>query len=267
MADLASPSLNRSAARDRSCRPTRRPSRGSCCVHLEEPPDRPDPAIYSQAERLGSGIEASWNSPDITTNFWSPWRLMPEPEVVVRNLSPSASAVGVQVQIKIAPFGIGTPKTPISAQVLNLAPSEERKLVFALPQSVLTGDPHVGVFVEIAHSVDKNVANNRGDQVIDGVFTSEAGRSLTFKFPVRNDEPQPRTLTLATLGNDLGAAVFPASHSFSPFEQIVATLTAHVPSALHGTPGSDIRREVTVVARDGAGRLVGGVTFIVRIDE
>lgn len=267
MADLNPYSSTRSVARDRPCRPRRRPPRESCCIHLEEPPDRPDPAIYSQSERLSSGLEASWNSPDITTNFWSPWRLMPEPEVLVRNLSSSASAVGVQVQIKIAPFGIGTAKTAISAQVVNLAPSEEKKLIFALPQSVLTGDPHVGVFVEIAHSVDKNAANNRGDQVIDGVFTSEAGRNLTFKFPVRNDEPQGRTLTLATLANDLSAVVSPAVHAFSPFEQITATLTAHVPGALHGTSAADIRREVTVVARDSAGRLVGGVTFIVRIDE
>ncbi len=252
---------------DRACAPRRRSPRNSCCIHLDQPPDRPDPAIYSQYERLSIGLEASWNSPDITTNHWKPWRLMQEPEVVVRNISSTASAVGVQVLIKIAPFGIGLAKTAISAQVVNLAPGEVKKLLFALPQSVLTGDPHVGVFVEIAHSVDKNAANNRGDQVIAGVYTSEAGRNLTFAFPVRNDDPTARTLTFSTLGNDLGAGISPAAHAFSPFEQIQATLTVQVPGSLHGTPANHLVREVTVVARDGAGRVVGGITFIVRIDE
>ena len=44
------------------CRPTRRYPPSHCtCLKPDEPPKRPDPAIYSQAEQLSLGLAPTWN--------------------------------------------------------------------------------------------------------------------------------------------------------------------------------------------------------------
>lgn len=251
------------------CRPARPPRRGrtSCCLAPDEPPDRPDPGLYSQDEQFGLGLEPTWNSPDITTNRWSPWRLMEEMEVDVRNYSATASAVAVAVGVAISPFGIGMPRSPLSTQVVHIDAGHESRLFYPLSQSLLNGPPHIGAHVTITHSLDQRLINNLGSQMIWGVFTSEAGRQLEFSFPVRNPQAGTQQITLAALANDLGAVVTPASRPFTPFEQINAKLTMMVPASLHGAPGADVRREITVVGRDGAGRVIDGLTYIVRIDN
>jgi hypothetical protein len=251
----------------RSCRPRRRPGTKGCCVRPKQPPDRPDPAIYSQIELLSEGIEPTWASPDITTNDWGPWRLRPESEVKVRNLSPTASAVGTAVHVHLSSFGIGMPKSPLSTRVLNVGPGQEVALAFALSQAVLTGPPDIGIHVTIEHSTDRRLSNNRGSQQVHGAFTSEAGRSLRFQFPVRNPAPGAQQITLATLTNDVGAAVTPTTRMFAPFEQVLATVTMAVPGTIHGAPGADVRREVTVVGWDTGGTLIDGLTYILRIDD
>jgi hypothetical protein len=250
------------------CPPVRqRPVRDCCCITPADPPDRPDPAIYSQVELLANGVEPSWNSPDITTNFWSPWRLMVESEVKVRNLSATASAVNVHVHFYISTFGIGTARTLLLSRMLNLAPSQEALLKFPLPQSVLADDPLIGTHVIIEHSADANTANNRGSQTIYGAFTTVVGRSFQIEFPVRNPSAAAQLITLATLNNGLAAVVNPAARVFAGFEQVQATLSLAVPNSLHGTPAADIRREVSVVGRDASGQLIDGLTYIVRIDN
>ncbi|MEM8640035.1 MAG: hypothetical protein AAGG51_14645, partial [Cyanobacteria bacterium P01_G01_bin.54] len=42
------------------------------------PPELPDLAIYSQEEMLEQGRNPSWDSPDIITNNWRPFRLFEE---------------------------------------------------------------------------------------------------------------------------------------------------------------------------------------------
>src|SRR5262245_26404264 len=85
------------------CRPTRK-QRSACCVTLADPPKRPDPAIYSQDQAMALGQIPTWNSPDIITNNNIPWALHPEADVVVRNLSPTVTAVNTQVQILLSGF-------------------------------------------------------------------------------------------------------------------------------------------------------------------
>lgn len=249
------------------CHPLRRPRSRSCCVVVDDPPKRPDPAIYSQEEELAAAREPNWNSPDITTNRWSPWRLFQEPEVRVRNLSPSVSAVNVLVHFAVSQFGIGTQRTPLGAQVTTLAPGQEVVLKYPLPQSVLNGEPRIATHVAIEHSADANLDNNRGEQAVDGLFTSEAGRDLKFKFPVRNPLAAAQQITLSVVANDLGATVVPGVRNFAALEQIDATLTLGVPASLHGAPGADVRREITVMGWDQSNRLIGGLTLVLRIDD
>lgn len=249
------------------CRPEKRRRKLSCCFEPKEPPDRPDPAIYSQEELLSQGSEPTWNSPDITTNSWGPWRLLEEMRVKVRNLSGTASAINVLVVLEVAPFGIGTPRTSIGGQFTNLAPNQETELRYPLPQSVLTGDQRLATHVGIQHSADKYLGNNRGAQTIMGVFTSEAGRTLDFQFPVRNPLGTPQQITLSVLSNDLGASVTPTSHAFAPLEQIDVKLHLSVPGTIHGTPGSEVRREITVVGWGQDGRAIGGLTHIILIND
>ena len=118
------------------CRPLRRMRRSHCkCISTDKPPKRPDPAIYSQWQRLTQGVAASWESPDIKTNWWEPWRFMDSVEVTVRNESNEASAVNTLVQVSWAPFGIGTTFSPLGAQLisLGLAPDEKTMLLTARP--------------------------------------------------------------------------------------------------------------------------------------
>jgi len=185
----------------------------------------------------------------------------------VRNLSASVSAANVRVHFAVSTFGIGTQRTPLGAQTTNLAPGQEVLLKYPLPQAVLNGEPRIGTHVVIEHAADANLGNNRGEQTIDGLFTSQAGRDLQLKFPVRNPLASPQQITLSVTANDVGAVVAPAVRGFAAFEQIQATLAVSVPDSLHGAAGADVRREITVMGWDQGNHLIGGLTFILRIDD
>ena len=55
--------------------------------------------------------------------------------------------------------------------------------------------------------------------------------------------------------------------SFAPLEQIVASLAVQVAGAIHGAPGAAARRDVTVIARGADGRVIGGLTYVIWIDN
>jgi hypothetical protein len=250
------------------CRPDRnRPGGGSCAIRPQVPPERPDPAIYSQPQLLAQGNPASWDSPDILTNWWSPWRLMEETKVKVRNLSPTAAASNVLVHLLRSGFGIGLPRTSELTMTISLAPGQTTQLLFPLPQAVLSGDPRTAVHIEIEHPTDRDPGNNRGSQVVFGVLTSVDGRNFDLSFPVRNPSATAQQITLSLLANDLGASVTPGTRVFAPLEQIQAQVHFAVPSFLHGSPGASIDREVTVVGRGSNGALIDGITYIARIDD
>lgn len=249
------------------CRPQRKKPRTSCCVTIEKPPERPDPASYSQEEKLALGQIPSWNSPDITTNNWSPFKLKPEAEVKVRNLSTTASAVNALVHFYVSQFGIGMARSLMSSTMVNLSPSQEQTLLFPFSQAVLSGSPTIGVYTKIEHSSDIKLINNNGGQVHHGVMTSESGRNFTFQFPVVNAQNAASQVTLSVMPNVLSGTVSPASKNCAPWEQFMATVTFHVPGSIHGTPAAYVEKEVTVVGRFGNGALIGGVTYVVRVDD
>ena len=86
-------------------------------------------------------------------------------------------------------------------------------------------------------------------------------------FAVRNPSAAADTITLAVLANDIGAAVSPPTRAFAPNEQIAATLSVHVPAAIVPPAGGFVLKEATVVGYSGSGKLLGGVTLLVRVDS
>jgi hypothetical protein len=251
------------------CGARRRPPGSRCgCLPVQNTPiETPDLAIYSQAEQLANGTIPSWDSPDIVTNEWRPFRLLPEAQVKVRNLSSTTTAANAIVHYSTAPFGIGTRRQLRLTRVVTLGPLEEVTLLFPLSQELLSGDPRTGVFIEIEHPTDTKLLNNSGAQVHDGGYTSESGRTFTVDIPVLNDSGVPRRIDVAVLPTDLSATLTPSSHVFGAFEQIIARLTIAVPAFLSGSSGSPINRAVTVVGRlNPTGEVVGGATRLLRID-
>jgi hypothetical protein len=216
---------------------------------------------------LSLGQIPTWNSPDILTHDIPTYTLMKEPELKVRNLSTTASAVNVLVHLSTAPFGVGTQKTAHSTRVINLAASQEITLLYPLSQALLSGDPRLGFHFVLEHPHDRNLINSRGSQTILILKTSDVGRSFQEHFPVVNLSSAPRQLTLNVLPNEVGATVSPASRNFAPFEQFQAALNVQVPNSLHGSPSSSLTQEVTVIGRGPDGAVIDGVTFLVRINN
>jgi hypothetical protein len=250
------------------CRPPRRerPS-PCCCLALQDPPELPDAATYSQEEQFALGIEPSWDSPDIATNSLPSWTLLPEAQVLVRNLSPKVAAVDAAIHVAVSVFGIGTARSQLATQVISLAPLQATQLLFPLSQALLHGDQSIGFHVEIELAVDQRLINNRGSQTISGFLTSESGRVFNLQFPLRNPQNAPQRITLAALANDLGAVVTPTSRDFAAWEQVMATVAFRIPSTLHGPPDASVLRGVTVVGRGEDGNLIDGLTYLVGVDN
>jgi hypothetical protein len=243
-----------------------RPSKCQCVGVRDTPIDTPDLAIYSQSEQIANGSLPSWDSPDIVTNDWRPFRLRQEATVTIRNLSSTTSAANAQVHFYTSPFGIGTRRQLRLTRVVSVGASQQVDLLFPLHQEVLAGDPRTGVHIAIEHATDRNQINNGGSQVHEGAYTTESGRSFNTAIPVLNDSGVSRQIDLSVLPTDLVATVTPASHVFGPFEQLVANLHVDVPGFLSGSPSNEIARAVTVVGRAG-GQVIGGATRLLRIDN
>jgi hypothetical protein len=191
---------------------------------------------------------------------------MPESRVTVRNLSTTASAANVQVSVGFSPFGIGMPATALSSISVSLAPSASAELLFPLTQAMLAGDQLVSAFVRIAHTADADPTNNEGEQAIIGAVTSQAGRVIEFDIPVRNHAGHPQAMSFVTFANTLGFTITPTSHAFAPLEQIIVRGKIVVAPDLHA--GSTwIEQAATMAALTPGGELVGGVTYVVRIDD
>ncbi|MCM5663647.1 hypothetical protein [Galbibacter mesophilus] len=246
---------------------TRKKPRGCDNVNVDSPISKPDLAIYSQLEQLSLGNVPSWDSPDITTNSWAPFRLREEAAITVRNLSSDTPAINAKVHYGTAPFGIGTQITPRLTKVVNIAPNSQIQLLFPLYQETLNGDPRVGVFIAIEHPNDPKSINNTGSQVHDGGYTSESGKVFKVKIPVINDSNFTREIQLSVMPTDVLAELSMSSKVFLPYEQVLIELEITIPGFLTGTPSSIINRQVTVVGRLASGELIGGVTRLIRIDN
>ena len=119
-------------------------------IYVEDNVDKPDLAIYSQSELLRNGQILNYDSPDIVTNSWRPFRLRQEASIKIRNLSPTVPAINTLVHYATSDFGIGTRKVPKISKLVNVPANSEIKLLFPLDQETINGDTRVGVHILIA---------------------------------------------------------------------------------------------------------------------
>jgi hypothetical protein len=189
-------------------------------------------------------------------------------QVRVLNASSEASAVNTLVQVRWAPFGIGTPFSPLGERLISLGYAPDyRDLAFPIDDAVRALGNDVSIEVRISHPHDKVPDNNLGYQAIHGVQTSQAGRTPSMQFAVVNASAATETITLVVQANDIGGTVTPVTRVFAPGEQITATLSASVPAAIVPPAGGFILKDLTVVGYDSGGRVLGGVTLLVRVDS
>ena len=249
------------------CIPFKRYGKSTCCVSLEKPPDKPDPAIYTQQEIISQGMMPTWNNPDIITNHWDPWTLDKIPTATVRNLSGTVGAINVQVTFSYAQFGIGFNRIPVASHVINLPPGGEQTLDFTLSPAVAAGPPFLSTWVNIVPSADKRSTNNEGLQTIYGAHSTTDGRNPVFNFPVFNNSSVARHVSLVTYANELAAQVTPASFLLAAFEQKMISIHLHVPPGMHAAAADNLMKEATIAAFLPNGQLLGGVTYIIKIDN
>lgn len=238
-------------------------------MHTDTPIARPDLAIYSQAEQFAIGAQPSWNSPDITTNFIGAAKLMPEALVTVRNLSPTASAIGANVHCYTSRFGIGFTRTMFGTVVINLPPGAQKQLQVPFPQAVLAGEQRIGFHVRIEHPTDPVAINNEGSQVIDAFATSKQGRSIATSFLVRNPLGAAQAITVQQLATQAGIqSTFTISPApFGGFEERLCSVKINVEAWLVGGGGVTHDRNITFVARGANGQVIDGLTYYVGVDS
>jgi hypothetical protein len=246
-----------------------RPEPRGCCVNVDTPIDRPDPATYSQAEQFALSAQPTWNNPDITTNAIGQGTLLPEAQVVVRNRSATASAIGANVRCYVSRFGIGYDRTLFGTATTNLAPGEQKTLSVPFTQAILAGEQRIAFHVRIEHSTDPILINNAGAHTLDSFATSVQGRSIETNVPVRNPLAQTQSITLQQLSTPPGIwVIFSSDPSpFGPFEERQSSVLIKVNDSLIGSANSIIDREVTLVARGADGQVIDGVTFYVAVDS
>lgn len=226
----------------------------ACCLRPDRPPFRPDPAIYSQEQRLKAGQPVSWDSPDITTNLGG--GIDENVVVTVRNLSPDSTAAGVDVRVDFSDLGIGMPRTALGFQRTDLAKSgmsgDSRTLAFFVPPS-LRGDKHnLAVFVEIQHPTDREPGNNRGEQAWSA-SSHAAGSNATFRFPIHNRLAGTQIFRVMTLEADWSATLSTSSVTLLPGQSQNVVLSVAIPASFSG------RKHFNVVALAAGGALYGGL--------
>lgn len=266
------PSIARQAAvvdRRSFCRPEPRREAGKCCVKVDSAINRPDPAIYSQAEQFAMGAVPTWESPDILTNLVGATSLMPEAHVKIRNNSSTVSAVGVAAHAAVSRFGIGFPRTPIGTSVVTLGPGQERTLLIPFPQAVLNGEQRIGFHVRLEHPSDAVMINNEGSQNIDAFSTSAQGRTISTNFRIRNPLNVAQQISLQLLATQPGMQVSFAlpPGPFGPLEERICSVTIQIESWLVGGGGTTHGREATFVGRGADGRVIDGLTFYVAVNS
>jgi hypothetical protein len=253
---LIRPDDSRSIGRGlRFCPSLRTPQPPSqCCFRPDRPPLRPDPSIYSQEQRFALGQAASWDSPDITTNLIG--GIDENVVVTVRNASADAGAAAVNVRVDFSALGIGMPRKTLGFKQVDLARAgsagDTASIPFFVPPSERDDESRLAVFVEIQHSTDRDVSNNRGEQAWSA-SGALPGTPAAFTFPVANRLAGTQTFSLAVLESDWGAALSVGSVTLLPSQSVNVTLSVMVPATFAG------QKAFNIVARTSDGGLYGGL--------
>jgi hypothetical protein len=240
--------------------------------------DYPDPAIFSQAEELAAGRIPTWDNPDISAlTVGSGGFALSHFEFTVRNLA-HVAATGVLVDIKVGDYGIGTWRR-WGRHAITLGPLELRKLPLppydAPPQQTpeVFSATNLSMRVELLHPHDGNPLNNVGEFALAGAYTRRSGRHPHRQFEVWNWSADPLEVHFEVIGPpDISVAVQPPTlvvpaRSAAPAPFLSARIELQVSPALHGVQAAPARRDATLIARDGDGTLIGGLTYVVMVDD
>lgn len=247
---------------------SRRPDPGGCspAIDLSPPPDRPDPAIYSQAPLLAAATTATWDNPDIVLyaavqHTGSSWRIadgwfLDNVKITVRNRSLTAAAINMVVTVSYSRIGIGLPRTPLTTQLVSLEAGGSRQLIIPLPPAVLAQtEKALALFVDVSHPYDLDATNNHGESIS---IISLIGAGLSGVIPIKlgNTTSSPITYALSVEPTNVTVSLSNTNVTVGP--GATASVTASHTTLLP-TPS---QTSFTVVARDAIGNLVGGFTSI-----
>lgn len=231
----------------------------------------PDPATYDAEEVFADGVPPTFNSPDINTIHLWPAKPLDTLTAVVRNLSPDAAAQRTRVDLSWSPFGIGLERMPLGSSFLDLAragmPGSEQTLSWPSPPPLVAAGRY-GVFVELRHPFDRDSGNNRGQQTVDAMQTSD-GRSRTFIIPVRNPFATVRSISVSVSPSPFAAwaTLAPAAFTLAGGAQQNVAIKIDVPSGLPVSPPGTLISATIDVAAQSSGTLLGGVSFIILLDS
>lgn len=248
------------------------PLKSSCCIRIPaEIVKDPDPATYDAERLFASGVAPTFNSPDINTVHLWPVKPLDILTTTIRNVSPDAAAQRTRVDLAWSPFGIGLETLPIASTFVDLAragtPASEQTLSWPTPPALIAAGRY-GVFLELHHPFDRDRTNNRGQQTVDGMQTSQ-GRSRTFIIPVRNPHSDVRTIALSISPSPFAAwaTLAPAAFTLAGGAQKDVAVKIDVPVGLPvSPPGTLISATIDVMAQS-SGTLIGGVSLIILLDS
>jgi hypothetical protein len=225
-------------------------------------------------EQLSLGREPSWNNPDFIQDIlalsYDPQRPQISTTFQIHNRSPEVAAVGVLVSVSFSRFGIGLERRPLGNIIVGLGPGRGEYLDLPYPQMLLAELGHLpALFIQIHHSLDQKLINNYGEHAEQVQRTSEVGRAFSLRFPVRNDAQVARQINIGVLTTDLGTNLSLNNRLFAPFEQVDVDLNVVVPATITGSINDPFppQRTLTVMAHDAGSQLIGGVSYIIRIDS
>jgi hypothetical protein len=205
------------------------------------------------------GRRPTWSSPDIAI-FHVTGRTSIA-QVRVTNRDSEVAAANVDVGLAFSMFGIGGHQRIIDSQRIFLAPSAVHTLSFEIGR--VDPDNVPAYHVKIAFPTDRDFGNNEGDFAVRKVELG--GRTLReVKLRLHNALAQPRVFHLQVVagGNALG--------TLDAEELLVAsgeTVSVGLKLILPIDAPRDNSHEITVFAQGDAGRLLGGVTYLLRRDS
>jgi hypothetical protein len=257
---------------------------------------QPDPLIYSQQYLLAQGLAVTWHNPDIHLELASAPgvavdsdKLTPNTDYVVVsriwNGATTAPALGMPVKVSYLDFGIGTTRHDVGLTKVDVAVKGAAGCpAFArVPWRTPAAPGHYCLQTELLWDDDANPFNNLGQHNTDVKALNSPHAAFTF--PVRNDRPERRAVTL-----ELDAYAIPAQQpcgehrtrdplarhrraawpvpegwrvTVDPAEAALAPgETAQVTVDITSPDGYEGRQVINVHARSGD-ELLGGVTLYV----
>lgn len=242
----------------------RQQSSPDCCLHIDDPPERADPATYTQAVELAAGRTPTWDSPDVVTNdSVPPYSLIDELGATIRNESSEVSAMNVRVRASYSEWGIGLERTDIGIKEVSLAPQEEVNLDYPFPDALDESD-FWSFFTTVEFDTDDDRTNNFGGQAIKSVHVDEVGYEHTEHVPVGNRKSTSRQLSINVNQPSVMQVSVPNQVQLAPGERTDIPVEFDLPDGYTQPDDADQKLRLDVFATDDqTNELYDGVTLFV----